>query len=159
MKRQKQLKRRQMLKLSGAVAAGSMLGGRALGVTPTSLPPQVAPASALPTGAQEVSPVYKVVRPTGDVVVQMITQAPRLDTLEGKTICLAINGSFKSYVTSPVIENLIRQKYPTSKVIPAAEMPRSQKAPASGTTTPQTDAMIAALKQKGCQAVISGNGG
>ena len=159
MKRQKQLKRRQMLKLSGAVAGGSILAGRALGVTPTSVPPNVAPPVTLPTEDKEMSAVYKVVRPTGDEAVKMITQAPRLDTLEGKTICMAINGSFKSYVTSPVIEDLIRKKYPSLKVIPAAEMPRSRRAPAAGTTDPGTDAMIAALKQKGCQAVISGNGG
>ncbi len=109
--------------------------------------------------AEEPSPVYKVVRPTGDVTVRMITQAPRLGTLDGKTICIVINGSFKSVVTAPLIETLLRNKYPSAKIIPYTEMPRAQKAPAPGTTTKETDALMAALKEKGCQAIISGNGG
>jgi len=145
MKRQNRFERRQMLKLSGAAAAGSILTGS----------DRVAARPA----TKEVSPVYRVVRPTGDVVHPMITQAPRLDTLEGKTICLTSNQGFKSHVTFPVIEKLLRQKYPNLKIIPPEEMPRAVKPPAEGAKDPATEAMTAALRQKGCQAVISGNGG
>jgi len=145
MKTQHKFKRRQMLKLTGVAAAGSMLTGSD-------------PVVAQPTSIEE-SPMYSVVRPTGDVVHPMITQAPRLDRLEGKTICMTSNEGFKSHVTFPVIEDLLRQKYPNLELIPPADMPRAQKPPAAGTTDEATDAMIAALKQRGCQAVISGNGG
>jgi hypothetical protein len=145
MKRQNRFERRQMLKLSGAAAAGSILTGSG----------QVAARPA----TKEISPVYRVVRPTGDMVHPMITQAPRLDTLEGKTICLTSNQGFKSHVTFPVIEKLLRQKFPNLKIIPPDDMPRAVKPPAEGVPDPPTDAMVASLKQKGCQAVISGNGG
>jgi len=144
-KNETKFERRQMLKLSGAAAAGSMLAGSG--------------TIAAEPAAKEASPVYKVVRPTGDVVHPMITQAPRLDTLEGKTICLTSNQGFKSHVTFPVIEKLLRQKYPNLKIIPPEEMPRAVKPPAEGAKDPATEAMTAALRQKGCQAVISGNGG
>jgi hypothetical protein len=144
-KNENKLKRRQMLKLSGAAAAGSILTGSG-------------PVAARPA-AKEASPVYRVLRPTGDVVHPMITQAPRLDTLEGKTICMTSNQGFKSHVTFPVIEKLLRQKYPNLKIISSEDMPRAVKPPAEGVPDPPTDAMAAALKQKGCQAVISGNGG
>jgi hypothetical protein len=152
MKRQMRdkLTRREMIALSGGLAACSSA--------------EAAPvaSSAARVAAQKESKssaVFKVVRPTGDVTVKPITQPPRLDTLNGKTVCMVINGSFKSWVVAPVIEDLLKKKYPTIKVVPFSEMPRSQKAPAVGTTTPETDALIAALKKNSCQAVITGNGG
>ncbi len=145
MKSEKKFKRRQMLKLSGAAAAGSILTGSG-------------PVAARPA-TKETSPVYRVVRPTGDVVYPMITQAPRLDTLDGKTICLTSNQGFKSHVTFPVITALLRQKYSNVKIVLPEDMPRAVKPPAEGAKDPATEAMTAALRQKGCQAVISGNGG
>ena len=41
----------------------------------------------------------KVVSPLGEVTIEERTMVPRLDTLEGKTICLTWNGSFKSNLT------------------------------------------------------------
>jgi len=145
MKTQHKFQRRQMLKLTGAAAAGSMLTGSDS-------------IAARPASGEE-SPVYSVVRPTGDVVHPMITQAPRLDTLEGKTICMTSNQGFKAHVTFPIIEDLLRQDYPNLKIIPPEDMPRAVKPPAEGASDPATDAMVTALRDKGCQAVISGNGG
>ena len=145
MKTQQKFKRRQMLKLTGAAAAGSVLTGSD-------------PIAARPTSGKK-SPMYSVVRPTGDVVHPMIAQAPRPDTLERKTVCMTSNQGFKAHVTFPVIEDLLRQKYPNLKIILPEDMPRAVKPPAEGAADPATDAMVTALKEKGCQAVISGNGG
>ena len=145
MKTQRKFQRRQMLQLTGAAAAGSVLTGGNPG--------------AAQTTSREKSPAYSVVRPTGDVVHPMITQASRLDTLSGKTICMTSNQGFKAHVTFPVIEKLLRKKYPNLKIIPPEDMPRAVKPPAEGARDPDTDAMTAALSQKACQAVISGNGG
>ena len=102
---------------------------------------------------------YKVLSPLGDDTIEEITMAPRPDSLNGKTICLTANGSFKSNVTLKVIEKLLLERYPSSKVIPYTEMPECFKAPAPGTMTPKRSVMEEALKEKGCDAVISGNGG
>lgn len=101
----------------------------------------------------------KVVSPLGDETVEEITMAPRLDSLEGKTICLVANGSFKSNVTLSVIADLLSKKYATSKVIPYTDMPRSFKAPPPGTMTTERTALEAVFREKGCDAVITGNGG
>jgi hypothetical protein len=103
--------------------------------------------------------LLKVVSPVGETTVEEITMAPRLDNLEGKTICLIWNSAFKSNVTLSVIADLLKNQYPTAKVIPYTEMPPSAKAPAPGTTSPEQIALVDSLKKNGCHAVISGNGG
>ena len=101
----------------------------------------------------------KVVSPLGETTIEEREMAPRLDTLEGRTICLIWNGAFKSNVTLSVIADLLREKYPKARVVPYAEMPKSCKAPAPGTTDPDQTALLAAFKRNSCDAVISGNGG
>ncbi len=104
--------------------------------------------------------VYKCLNPVGiSIPVETSPLAPRLDTLDGKTICLTSNQGFKSHVTFPVITALLRQKYPNVKIVLPEDMPRAVKPPAEGAKDPATEAMTAALRQRGCQAVISGNGG
>ena len=85
--------------------------------------------------------------------------APRLDTLEGKTICLIANGSFKSNITLSVIAEMLSREHPSATVVPYTEMPRSLKAPAPGKETSERTELVTVLKEKGCEAVISGNGG
>jgi hypothetical protein len=68
------------------------------------------PGAPVPAGK------YAVVSPVGKQTVQMITQAPRLDTLEGKTIAV-VGGSFMANITHPEIKRLILANYPTAKVI------------------------------------------
>lgn len=102
---------------------------------------------------------YEVVSPIGERNVGMITMAPRLDTLEGKTVCELWNESFKSNVTFTVIRELLKKKYPGIKVIPYTEMPRHHMMENPGVANAESEALIAALKEKGCDAVISGNAG
>lgn len=102
---------------------------------------------------------YEVVSPVGEQSLDMITMAPRLDTLEGKTICELWNQSFKADVTFPVIRELLKKKYTGIKVIPYSEMPRHHMMEDLGVTNPASEELIAALKEKGCDAIISGNGG
>jgi hypothetical protein len=156
MKRQKKLTRRETLKLSSAVAAGSLLATCAPAAASASVLPTVAPAApAVPAAGKEAT--FAVVSPLGESTAKMITMAPRLDTLEGKTICMVWNGLFKGEVTLPIMAEWLKKKYPTAKVIPYTEMPKE------GTWLPwpaKTEEDLAAVfKEKGCQAVISGNGG
>ncbi|HOM59346.1 MAG TPA: hypothetical protein PK770_05730, partial [Kiritimatiellia bacterium] len=101
---------------------------------------------------------YAVVSPVGRQTVQMIQQAPRLDTLEGKTIAV-VGGSFMAGITHPEIKRLILSHYPTAKVILLNEIGSAGPYPGPGVRRDSKDAFQAKLKEMGVQAVISGNGG
>ena len=59
---------------------------------------------------------YEVYSPVGDATIKQIKQAPRLDTLDNKTIAV-VGGSFMARVTHPEIKRLILENYPNAKVI------------------------------------------
>ena len=103
--------------------------------------------------------VYEVVSPLGGLFVEMITMAPRLDTLEGKTIGEIWNGGFRGDESFPIIEKMLRERYPTVKMIPYTEFPLITIASLHPEDKEKTlEALRAELKQKGCDAVITGNG-
>jgi hypothetical protein len=102
---------------------------------------------------------YEVVSPVAEHNIEMITMAPRLDNLEGMTICELWNESFKSNVTFSVIRDLLKNKYPGINIIPYTEMPKHHMMDDPEATNEVSSALIAALKDKGCDAVISGNAG
>ncbi len=52
----------------------------------------------IPTVNEDNQPLYAIVSPVGYHAVDMIAQAPRLDTLDGKRIAL-VGGSFMASVT------------------------------------------------------------
>lgn len=86
--------------------------------------------------------------------------APRLDTLNGKTVCEIWNGGFKADVMFPIIEQMLRERYPTVKMIPFTEFPTvTISSLGSGKKAATLEAVRAALLTKGCDAVITGNGG
>lgn len=102
---------------------------------------------------------YEVVSPLGERDTKSINMAPRLDTLEGKTICELWNRSFKANITFSAIRELLQKRYPGVKIIPYTSMPHHHLLENPGVTNAESEALIAALKAKGCDAVISGNGG
>ena len=65
--------------------------------------------------------VYDVLSPMGQSSVDMIEMAPRLETLDGKTIAL-VGGSFMASVTHVELKRLILEYFPTATVyvLPAA---------------------------------------
>lgn len=104
--------------------------------------------------------MYEVVSPLGDPVIESKWVPRHFDTLNGKTICQIWNGGFRGHVTLPIIRELLQKQYPGVKVIPYTEFP----------TTPlhvhtvedmakKLEAMRVALQEKGCDAVISAQGG
>ncbi|HEV7298373.1 MAG TPA: hypothetical protein VGN72_03340, partial [Tepidisphaeraceae bacterium] len=72
--------------------------------------------ACLATGAPVPAGKYAVVSPVGKPTVQMIKQAPRLETLDGKTIAV-VGGSFMASITHVEIKRLILANHPTAKVI------------------------------------------
>src|SRR5689334_936443 len=65
----------------------------------------------------------QVFEPTGATEVTH-TFAPRLDTLENKTICELYNDMWQGIRTFPLIRNLLQKQYPTTKFIPYTDVPR-----------------------------------
>lgn len=114
--------------------------------------------SCLLPGALVPAGKYAVVSPVGKQTVQMIKQAPRLDTLDGKTIAV-VGGSFMASITHPEIKRLILTHHPTAKVILLNEIGSAGPYPGPGVRRDAKDEFQAKLKEMGVQAVISGNGG
>ena len=103
-------------------------------------------------------PRIEVVSPLGLDAIERVGAAPRMERLDGKTIGEIWNGVFKGDVTFPVIRRLLKQRYPGLNIIPYTEFPH---APGSDHPAEQREhaRRIAALaREKGCHAVISGNG-
>lgn len=101
---------------------------------------------------------YAVVSPVGRGTVEMIRQAPRLQTLAGKTIAV-VGGSFMAWITHPEIKRLILENYPTAKVLLMDEIGAAGVYPAPGVTRRAKEEFQARLRRLGVDAVISGNCG
>ena len=89
-----------------------------------------------------------VVNPSG-LTRLPIKNAPRLDTLDGKTIGEIWNGTFRADATFPIIRKLLKERFPTVKFVPYTEFPVEYPDPIK---------IPEAVKAKGCDAVIVGNG-
>jgi len=102
----------------------------------------------------------KVVSPVGKPVVEEVSSPPPLNTLNGKTVCEVWNGSFEGHVSFPIIREMLQKRYPDVKVIPYTEFPLFPITALSPEKKAQRlEAVKVALKEKGCEAVIAGNGG
>ena len=103
--------------------------------------------------------VYEVVSPLGELAMKSITMAPRLNTLEGKTICEIWNGGFRGDESFPMIEKMLQERFPTAKMIPYSEFPLVTIASLHPEKKKETlEALRAKITEKGCDAVITGNG-
>lgn len=69
----------------------------------------------IPTVNENNEPVYAIVSPVGYHAVEMIEQAQRLDTLDGKRIAL-VGGSFMASVTHDELRKCIQETYPTAQL-------------------------------------------
>ena len=158
----KRLSRKDFVKgaaVGGAgVAAASVLASCAPAATPT---PEAAPTCApaeecapcpTPAAAGEAGPVtLELFDPTGAIEISEL-HAPRLDTLEGKTICEVSDGMWEAARMSPLIRELLQKQFPTAKFIPSTEFP-------VGISQIDIDNIGDLVKAKGCDAVIVGNAG
>ena len=98
---------------------------------------------------------YEVVSPLGNPIVKVLPLAPRLQTLEGKTICEVSTLLFRTEETFPIIRELLRKRFPTVKIIPYTDLP---SAPHTRDLEKNLEALGKALIEKGCDALITGNG-
>jgi hypothetical protein len=94
----------------------------------------------------------EVLEPSG-TVEPWAKNAPRIGTLEGKTICELWNGAWRGDEIMPLLRDLLQKRLPTAKIIPYTNFPVG---------TPQlSDAklMSKVVKEAGCDAVIAGMSG
>ena len=101
---------------------------------------------------------FAVVSPVGRGTVQMIEMAPRLSTLEGKTIAI-VGGSFMARTTHPELKRLLLKDYPTARIILLDEIGSAGVYPAPGVTRRSKEEFQQNLRSMGVNAVISGNCG
>lgn len=109
-------------------------------------------------GGDETAGTYDVLAPVGLSSVDMIELAPRLETLEGKTIAL-VGGSFMASVTHYELKNLILENFPTATVYVLSEIGSAGLFPGPRVRKPQVERFQQRLQEYGVDAVISGNGG
>jgi len=103
--------------------------------------------------------IESVISPIGSETVKPVASVPRLDTLNGKTICEVWNEDFKGDIMFPIYRELLKKRFPDVKIIPYTEIPRASL---KGTPSYQRQVLndiIETLRAKGAEAVITGNGG
>ena len=109
----------------------------------------------LPTDEEKEEPT---VQPLPSSAVKPIVQAPRLKTLNGKTIAL-VGGSFMASVTHPELKRLILEEFPTAKIYLLNEIGSAGPYPRPGTIRREKDEFQRKLQDFKIDAVVSGNGG
>lgn len=114
-------------------------------------------ACTIPEQDEHGNQVYAMVSPVGYHNVEMLKQAPRLDTLAGKTIAL-VGGSFMASTTHPELKKCILEAYPTATVYMLQEVGSGGPYSVFGQSA-QTKAFQNKLKELEVDAVISGNCG
>lgn len=109
-------------------------------------------------GASSDAAKSGVLSPVGASSIKKIEPAPRLDTLDGKTIAI-VGGSFMASVTHPELRRLIRKHYKGTKVLVLNEVGSAGPWPGPGVIRRQKDDFVRKLRELKIDAVISGNGG
>jgi len=85
--------------------------------------------------------------------------APRLDSLAGKTIGEVYNHHFKGDQMFALYRQLLKQRYPGVRIVPYTELPASFVGGDSAYHRRVAQEVAARAKEKGCDALITGNGG
>ncbi|MBQ3632855.1 MAG: T9SS type A sorting domain-containing protein [Paludibacteraceae bacterium] len=101
---------------------------------------------------------FAVVSPVGRSMVTHIQQAPRLETLDGKTIAV-VGVSFMAHVTHPEIKRLLEENYKDVTVLLTDEMGYAGSYPGMGIDRQQAKEFKQKLIEHHVDAVIAGNGG
>jgi hypothetical protein len=103
--------------------------------------------------------MYEVLSPAGKSIIGAAPVRRSLPDLNGKTICEVTNGQFRSNFTFPIIRELLKKRYPDIKIIPHDEFPVQLVSLNSEEILERVKTTITLLLEKGCDAVITGNGG
>ncbi len=97
--------------------------------------------------------VLEVLEPCGEKVTEA-AHAKRVSSLEGKTICEVSNAGWEHDRIFPVLRQLLKQRFPTAKIIPYTEVPVGR-----GVNGIDTDRAAEAVLAMGADAVVTGMAG
>ena len=101
---------------------------------------------------------FEVVSPVGAGTTERTAIARRLPDLNGKRVAEIWNGVFKGEETFPAIRRALEEKYPRVTVVPYTEFPHFYGGDNPTQQRALAKELAALVKEKGCDAVISGNG-
>ena len=135
------MSRRRALQVTGAAAAAAMLAGCAK-TEPT---PEPAPA---PTSYE-----LTVYEPTGSIAITQL-HAPRLDTLDNKTIAFVSDDAWEDTRTFAEIKRLIEANYPTVTIVTQDNFIHGIEQ-----ITKANNGIPEVMKELGVDAAIVGNAG
>ncbi len=141
---QEEISRREFIKDAGLMVGGAAISSAAMVAAG---PAQIASAQA------QAGVTLEVLDPRGAFEVSTLN-APRLPTLEGKTICYLSDDEWQAWRTFPLLTTLLKKQFPTIKIVDWKEFPRD-----GDHGYPDFDKNPGLLKSKGCDAVILGNAG
>ncbi len=100
-----------------------------------------------------------VLSPEGLVAGTNTTLSPQLATLEGKTIGEVYNNHFKGELMFETYRRLLKEKFPGVRIIPFTEFPTVYVGGDAASQKKIAREIAAIAKEKGCDAIITGNGG
>ncbi|HYH42687.1 MAG TPA: hypothetical protein VD867_11965 [Burkholderiales bacterium] len=101
----------------------------------------------------------KVISPEGLPLGATGTVSRPLDTLEGKTIGEVYNNHFKGELMFQTYRRLFKEKYPGITIIPYTEFPIVYVGGDAASQKKTAKDIAALAKERGCDALITGNGG
>lgn len=102
--------------------------------------------------------MYEVLSPLGEETLKEVTASPRLPDLNGKTIGQIWNGMFHGDISFPIIQEMLEKQYPGVKVVPYTEFPIQYIHGSTEKLHERVDTIVRLAKEKGCDALIIGNG-
>ena len=101
-----------------------------------------------------MEPTYDVVWPKSPMGVQTARTAPRLDTLDGKTIAFLWDYLFRGDELFPVLAEALQARHPTLEVVPYEVFGNTH----GGDEAAVIEALPERLRHRGVDAVVSGMG-
>ena len=101
----------------------------------------------------------KVVSPEGLALRAAGATSRHLDTLEGKTIGEVYNNHFNGELMFRTYRRLFENNYPGIRIVPFTEFPIVYVGGDAASQKKIAKQIAAIAKERGCHALISGNGG
>ena len=109
-------------------------------------------AGIIQAAAENAAPVTLKVYDHGGGFEITQTFAPRLATLNDKTVCEVSDATWEADRTFPLIADMLKRQFPAVRFISWDQFP-------TGVFGMDVDNIGELVKAKGCQAVIAGNAG